>query len=139
MPYRIKLPPDVNKFPKLRLPSSPRSGDSGDNGVPVDTCDIPEAQNVPAPSVCLPLPKGVRLISYKPKTPPLAIELISVVTNVDKFLRHYLGELDARLNRPLQIRAGGSVFEILSKLAEVGLEVTIDAPQRGEPKGDPAR
>lgn len=80
----------------------------------------------------------MRIINYKPKTPPVTIELVSVVTDVDKFLRHYLEDLDARLNRPLQIRAGSPVIEILSKLAEVDLEVAIEAPQRGVPKKGPA-
>jgi hypothetical protein len=98
-----------------------------------------EAPGVPAPLVCPPLPKGVRLVRYEPKTPPVAINLVSVVTNVDKFLRYSLAELDARLHNPVQIRAGGSVFEILSKLAEAGLELAIEGPQRDDPKRDPAR
>lgn len=54
--------------------------------------------------------------------------VVSVVTDVDKFIRHYLEELDARLHNPVQIRGGGSVFEILSKLAEGGLELAIEGP-----------
>jgi hypothetical protein len=46
---------------------------------------------------------------------------------VDKFIGRYLAELDARLHSPVQIRGGGSVFEILTKLAEAGLELAIDA------------
>lgn len=137
MPYRVKLPPDVNKSLNIG-PSPSKSGNSGNGCNSANTPDATQAASVPAPSTCPPLPKGVRLVSYKPKTPPVAIELVSVVTDVDRFLQHYLEELDARLHHPLQIRAGGSVFEILNRLAEVGLEVAIDSPQRGEPEGDPA-
>jgi hypothetical protein len=59
---------------------------------------------------------------------------ISIVADVDKFIHVYLEELDARLNHPIQIRAGGSVFEIVAKLAEVGLELAIEAPSHDDPK-----
>jgi len=85
-------------------------------------------QGVPAPPRCPPLPQGVRLIAYAPKEPPVAVSVCSLVTNVDRFIRHQLEELDARLHSPVQIRAGDSVFEILRKLEEVGLEVTLEWP-----------
>jgi hypothetical protein len=42
-----------------------------------------------------------------------------------KFIRTQLADLDARLNCPVQIRGGGSVFEILANLADAGLELAI--------------
>lgn len=74
------------------------------------------------------LPSGVLLVSYQPKEPPVAIAVCSVVTDVPKFINHALSELNARLHAPTQIRAGDSVFELLSKLADCGLELTIDWP-----------
>ena len=67
-------------------------------------------EGMPAPPDCPRLPKGVRLIKYAPKAPPLAIELCSIVTNGEKFIQIKLAELGARLHNPVQIRAGDSVF-----------------------------
>jgi len=48
------------------------------------------------------------------------------VTDVERFITHYLAELDARLNHPLQIRGGGGVWEILLKLQEIGVELGLE-------------
>ena len=139
MAYRVKLPPHDEGFGDLRGVSyPPKSGDSGDVGDRIDKTAHSEALGVPAPPVCPPLPKGVRLVRYEPRTPPVGIRLVSVVNDVDKFIRHYLEELDARLHHPVQIRGGGSVFEILSKLAEAGLELAIEPPEHDYPQRDPA-
>jgi hypothetical protein len=127
MAYRVELPPmgDMVEL-TTRHPSSLKTGDTGDSNDQSGQ-EVPgSAISVPAPAVCPPLPKGVRLVCYRPKQPPVFVAPISIVADVDKFIQVYLGELDARLNHPLQIRAGGSVFEILAKLAEVGLELAIE-------------
>ena len=133
MAYYVKLPPEDKGHGDLYGVSyPPKSGDSGDAGDrPRATAPL-EALGVPPPSVCPRLPSGVRLVRYEPRTPPVVIQLVSVVTDVDKFIRHYLEELDARLHHPVQIRGAGSVFEILSKLAEAGLELAIEGPPRNE-------
>ena len=134
MSFRVKLPPRGNfKIGTTRFPSTSKSGDTGDCVGQVGNT-IPSSElSTPAPEKCPPLPKGVLLIRYRPKDPPVAISPISVVTDLEKFIRVCLSELDARLNHPVQIRAGASVFEILNKLAEVGLELAIDGPA---PQGD---
>ena len=53
-----------------------------------------------APSLPPELPKGLRLIAYAPKKPPVALESWSVVTDVEKFIRSTVADLDARLNNP---------------------------------------
>ncbi|HLI30090.1 MAG TPA: hypothetical protein VKV79_03190 [Terriglobia bacterium] len=82
----------------------------------------------PKPDCPYPLPEGVALVRYTPKDPPVAVTVCSVVTDVPKFIRHALGELDARLHSPIQIKAGDSVFELLSKLADCGLELHLEWP-----------
>ena len=136
MAYRVKLPPqDFSSGAISGVSFTQKSGDSGDQ---IEKTAHSAGEGVAAPSVCPPLPKGVRLVRYEPKKPPVAIAPISIVTDVDKFIRHYLEELEARLHSPIQIRCGGSVFEILGKLADVGLELTFEMPQRDDPKRDPA-
>lgn len=73
-----------------------------------------------------PLPKGCKLVRFEKKFPPVAVTVCSVVTDIEKFIRHALSELDARLHHPHQIKAGDSVFEILSKLADCGLELRLE-------------
>jgi len=78
------------------------------------------------------LPEGVRLLRYRPVTPPVAVTVCSVVIRPDAFIRTALAELDARLHRPIQIRGGDSVFELVSKLADCGLELRLEWPPVGE-------
>jgi hypothetical protein len=92
---------------------------------------IESAKSSPArPSEGCPyhLPEGVRLVCYTPKRPPIVLTVYSVVAEPDKFIRRALDELDARLHRPVQIKAGDSLFELLSKLADCGLELRLEWP-----------
>jgi hypothetical protein len=130
MAYEVKFPLEDggDRLTGSRLSNlHEKSGDTGDGGDGAGPA-------VPNPSSCPPLPRGVRLVRYQPKTPPVAIQVVSIANDIDKFLRHYLRELDARLNSPVQIRGGGSVFEILDKLAEVGVELAIETPPREDVK-----
>jgi len=78
---------------------------------------------------CPPLPLGVRLIRYRPKSPPVAVQPCSIVTDVDKFIRAYLCDLKFRLEHP-DAYACASLREILAKLAEVGLELALEVPAK---------
>ena len=78
---------------------------------------------------CPPLPPGVRLLRYAPKTPPVAIQPCSIVTDVNKFIRAYLRDLEWRLAHP-KTYACAPLPEILAKLAEVGVELDIDASRQ---------
>ena len=93
-------------------------------------------QGVAAAPQCPPLPAGVKLVRYEPKKAPVAVAPVTIVIDVRKFIETHLAELDARLHHPVQIRAGGSVQEILAKLAEVGLELELRIkPTQQETKG----
>ena len=89
------------------------------------------------------LPEGVKLLRYERKTPPVAVTVCSVVNDVPKFIRHALAELNARLHHPVQIRAGDSVFELLSKLADCGLELHLEWPPEriieNSPESEPSK
>jgi hypothetical protein len=77
------------------------------------------------PGTKIPLPVGVRLVGYIP-TWPSTQKGIKIVDKA-KFIKMLLADLDARLHHP-QIRGGDSVFEILDKLADLGLELAIERP-----------
>jgi len=48
------------------------------------------------------MPRGVRLIRFEPKRGPVALDVCSIVTDVDLFIRRELEELRARLHSPVQ-------------------------------------
>jgi len=84
-----------------------------------------ERQGVSAPPECPPLPPGVRLVRYAPKSPPVAVQPCSIVTDVDKFIRAYLRDLGWRLEHP-KGHVCAPLPEILAKLAEVGVELELE-------------
>lgn len=75
------------------------------------------------------LPRGLRLVRYEPKQPPICIESYAVVSDVEKFIEAELRELDARLHNPIQIRAGWGIFTILDWLRQCGVELEIVWPE----------
>jgi len=90
------------------------------------------------------LPEGVKLVRYTRKEPPVVVTVCSVVEDVPKFVQHALDELDARLHHPVQIKAGDSVFDLLSKLADCGLELRLEWPSADEiigqfPESEPTK
>jgi hypothetical protein len=73
--------------------------------------------------------RGVRLVRWRPKPAPVAIDVCSVVVDVPKFIEAELRELNSRLNHPWTIRGGFTVPQMLDRLAQAGVEVEL------EPKG----
>lgn len=73
------------------------------------------------------LPPGVRLVSYQPKTAPFAVAPVSVVTQAGKFYRAYLADLSQRMANPKGYSCP-PLSDILSKLADAGLELSIETP-----------
>jgi len=71
------------------------------------------------------LPPSVKVVRYEPKTPPVAVAPVSIVTDVGKFIRAYLADLGIRLNGP-GLYCAPPLTDILSKLADVGLELQIE-------------
>jgi hypothetical protein len=138
-------------FPITRDASSENPIESGENRspdlkVPVNQSGAPLANGrhlYPAaaegpcnfvPGTLIPLPFGVRVLRYIPQ--PRAEKGASIRnSDVSKIIKSQLADLDARLNHPVQIRGGGSVFEILGKLDDVGLELAIERPRAGSPDG----
>ena len=80
------------------------------------------------------LPKGVQLVRYSPKSPPVAIDMCSVVVDVSKFVQSELRTLGSRLNNPVTIHGGFTVPQMLDRLRQVGLEVELEGKGRPEPR-----
>jgi hypothetical protein len=99
-------------------PASPSRGEAGEAfGVKVRN---------PQPPGCPAMPAGVRLIRWEPKTAPVAIDVCSVVVDVQQFIEAELRELDSRLNFPWTIRGGWTIPQILDRLRQAGVEVGIE-------------
>ena len=77
-----------------------------------------------------PLPEGVTLLHYTRIASPVPVTVCSIVADVPKFIKRALAELEARLHNPVQIKGGDSVFELLSKLGDCGLELCLEWPER---------
>jgi hypothetical protein len=84
------------------------------------------------------LPRGVRLLRFEPKPPPVAIDVCSIVVDVGLFIRRELEELNARLHSPVQIRGGWGVFTILDRLCQAGVELALEPTLNKEPQPDSA-
>jgi hypothetical protein len=77
------------------------------------------------------VPPGVKVVSYRPREAPFAVAPVSVVTNAGKFYRRYLADLGQRIGNPVGYSCP-PLADILAKLAEGGLEVRVETPQRKE-------
>jgi hypothetical protein len=73
-----------------------------------------------------PMPPGVRLLKWKPKTPPVAIVRMGIVNNVDKFIVATLRELRARLEGKNFLAGNWSLRELVERLEQVGVAVAIE-------------
>ncbi|HUZ47714.1 MAG TPA: hypothetical protein VMW54_13845 [Terriglobia bacterium] len=73
------------------------------------------------------LPCGVTLVSYQAKQTPFDVAPVSIVTNAGRFFRAYLRDLKWRLEHP-DGYAAPPLTDILSKLADAGLELKIGKP-----------
>jgi hypothetical protein len=73
-----------------------------------------------------PMPPGVRLLSWEPKTPPIAIVHMGIVSNVDKFVTATLLQLRARLDGKDSLAGNWSLRELVDRLEQVGVAVEIE-------------
>jgi hypothetical protein len=85
--------------------------------------EVPGAQ---VPLACPAMPRGVRLVRWEPKAPPVAIDVCSVVVDISKFIEGELRALDSRLNNPWTIHGGFTVLQMLDRLAQAGVEVELE-------------
>jgi len=73
-----------------------------------------------------PMPSGVRLLRWSPKTPPVVLQQCSVVIDVEKFIVATLAQLKARLQGKDFAAGNWSKRELIERLEQVGVEVEVD-------------
>jgi hypothetical protein len=74
-----------------------------------------------------PMPKGVRLLQWAPKGPPVAIGSWSVVTDVPQFIQTTLGQLQAAMAGENWLAGNWSVRELVDRLEQVGVKADVAA------------
>jgi hypothetical protein len=77
------------------------------------------------------MPPGVRLLKWEPKAPPIAIVHMGIVTNVDRFVAATLLQLRARLEGRDSLAGNWSLRELVDRLEQVGVLVTVESIQKG--------
>jgi hypothetical protein len=112
-------------------PSNP--GFVGFDGAPPAEISIKEAKVVePAVPVNVErAPVGsasasIRIIEWKLKQPPVAMETCAVVINTRLFAESTLDQLRIVLTQPKR-RVGWTVPQLIDRLAQVGVQVTLEA------------
>jgi hypothetical protein len=74
----------------------------------------------------LPMPPGVRLLKWAPRTPPIAIVRTGIVTNAHTFIAATLSQLEARLEGKDFLAGNWSLRELLDRLDQVGVQVQVE-------------
>jgi hypothetical protein len=81
----------------------------------------PDAENGDLPT----MPPGVRLVSWKPLKPPVALERWSVVTDTHKFALATLEQLRVAIAGQNWLAGNWSVRELIDRLEQVGVFVEV--------------
>jgi len=76
-----------------------------------------------------PMPPGVRLLKWKPQTPPVAVVRMGIVSNVDKFIGATVRQLRARLEGKDFLAGNWSRRELVDRLEQVGVVVSVENAQ----------
>jgi len=74
-----------------------------------------------------PMPPGIRLLKWQPKTLPVVIVRMGIVSNVDKFIDATLRQVRARLEGKDFLAGNWSLRELVDRLEQVGVSVTIES------------
>jgi hypothetical protein len=71
------------------------------------------------------MPVGVRLIFWEPKAPPVQLSRCETVTDVDRFTRSTLRQVDARLHGNCWLAGNWTLSTLIDRLAAVGCHVAL--------------
>jgi hypothetical protein len=71
------------------------------------------------------MPRGVRLVEWDLKEPPVCLESYSVVTDSAKFVKSTLRQLKVLLENP-KARVGWTMAQLIDRLAQVGVTVELE-------------
>jgi hypothetical protein len=72
------------------------------------------------------MPAGVRLIRWEPEHPPVHLSRYETVTDVDRFTRSTLLQVEARLHGNGWLAGNWTLSTLIDRLAAVGCHVALD-------------
>jgi hypothetical protein len=72
------------------------------------------------------MPAGVRLVSWSPRKAPVQLSECLTVTDVDKFIRSTLRQVEARLSGKSWLSGGWTLSTLLDRLEACGCFVKLD-------------
>jgi hypothetical protein len=72
------------------------------------------------------MPVGVRLLRWEPKQPPVQLSRYETVTDVDRFTRSTLLQVEARLHSNDWLAGNWTLSTLIDRLAAVGCHVVLD-------------
>ena len=73
---------------------------------------------------------GIGLLAWQPKPPPVAITTWAVVTDIPRFIRSTLKQLEAALRGDNWLAGNWSVRDLLERLEQVGVTVEVVRGER---------
>lgn len=76
------------------------------------------------------MPPGVKLVQWQPKAAPVRLSPCSTVTDVERFIRQTLMQLQAALEGQTWQSGNWGLSGLLERLAAVGCVVALDDPRR---------
>ena len=76
------------------------------------------------------MPAGVRLIRWEPRDAPVQLSECSTVTDVDRFIRSTLQQIEARLRGKDWLAGNWTLSALIDRLSAVGCFVVLDDPLR---------
>jgi hypothetical protein len=103
---------------RMRLPESSRPLVEEIRAWKLDIMDMLEKR--PA------MPSGVKLIRWKPKNAPVQLSRCETITDVDRFTRSTLLQIEARLHGNSWLAGNWTLSTLLDRLAAVGCHVALD-------------
>jgi hypothetical protein len=80
----------------------------------------------------LPVPKGARLISWRPKTPPIRLSDYETIIDTILFVTTTLRQLDAHLRGQYWLSGNWGLQGLLGRLEACGCVVGLDDPRRAQ-------
>jgi hypothetical protein len=78
-------------------------------------------------SRALALPKGVRLVRFEPKAPPVRLSPYETITNPEKFITSTLRQVDAYLRGAHWLAGSWDLATLFARLEMCGLTVECEA------------
>ena len=73
-----------------------------------------------------PMPPGIRLVRWAPQKPPVVLQELSVVIDVEKFISATLAQVSARLDGKDYLAGNWPLRGLIERLEQVGVVIELE-------------